>query len=1273
MAYESIGNLVVEITGDYSELQGQLDAAASTAESSANAIAAAFDKPVGAEMESSLASLGTAASDAGSGFTTLATDVEGVGSAAAGAATPIENAGESTRHAGEAASEAGGSLREMAEQFVAIGEALVITEGLVEFGDEALTAADNITRANIALGTLSGSAEQAKGTIEHLEELGISDGLAFPSLLKAATNMTAILQPGTDVVGLLGHIADGAAVMGTDITAAATRFDQMATAGTASARTLTQIGLSLDSLSEAFNRVIAGSDTTARSVGEAFKALDQSQRVQVLTDALQHLGGTAQQVAQQTFGGQWIILSNQWEQVMAKVGETLIPVISALTDFAKTDVIPFISAMVDDFKALPVPVQDVAVGVALAAAALVPLAGGLAATGLAMAGLQTVLPLVTGLLGTFGIASGEAAVAEEGLAAASTEVAAAGALPAVAGALTLVGEAAIAAAAAFAGFKLGDWLDHNLPAFDRFTTGINELINDIPGFTDFINHISGLQGATNGLDQSTEKLKEYAASIGIVLTGTYTSVEQYSDALIAAIKAQDGTAASMKDLMGAAATAFDNLEASQSKEKQAADNLKQVYEAIRDALQDGTNKVNGHTVSTKDLTVAYNEWITASEKVNVYLKGFPDSLSAITGAQQKATDEYKRATDALKILADQSAHGKDVDDLLVVAQNNLNDAWTKAHPALDQLNKDLEKNSNLANLSGMDKIIAEQGKATQAWQQAIDTYNQLTQAFQRGEVTQADVARGAQALETAFKAANPQLQTAATHATNLGGGLTAADTGIRTFTAGADGFNTSLTNGVNPAMLKFNTGLETAGQVSVDAGGKLNTVLVPGVKDATAATEGFVQSSSDAAKVVPSFTVSAADLGVKIQTAGVDVKKTAEEVGTFLDKATAGQMVIKGFGEAANQGFRTAWDGARAMSQGASGDIDGLVDHLKNGTTVIEGFGHAFESSALDIDKFIKLLPNGTTEILSLTDALNGAAAAAQAATDKILRMEDAESITGSSFGSGGDITGSSSAASMFENLASVAFGTQNFGIGGTPSDNDLVSAAAAAGLIWLGGRNFVTLDEYNAMLGASGYHASGVNPNGSAIFDQTPKNSSGGSGPASSSSSSSSSSSTNASAQVSASGTADINSSLSQLGTSSTTAASGTTALTTATTAAASTITQASQQIAQASTAVALAGSTAAVVAQAIVQAVSPGVLGSNSRIDMPGAPAVPVSPIALGSNAPVGPTNYSTSGVGSGLQLTVNVSGNTVNGTQGMQDLSNRVADSIVTKLRAVAGLKL
>lgn len=343
--------------------------------------------------------------------------------ATANVESAFQKANPAIHDSGAAAEDAGAKLGTMGEQLLALGEALAITEGLKEFGSEALTAADNVTRTTIALTALTGDGNAAKETIEKLEALGISDGLAFPSLLEAGQRMQVLLGDAVDIPDELGKIANAAVAMHTSIDAAARMFDNMAANGVVMKRSLGDLGLTMDSLADAVNQVNPALGANAENITKVFRAMDQSDRIDALNLAFQKFDGIAQEVAKTTFTQQWTVLANQWDSVMVEIGKDIMPVVTGLMSLISTDVLPFIKSLADDFAALPAPVKDVAVGLGLAAAAVVPMIAGLAGAALAMKGLTEASELVTGFLTTIGVLTPEVAAETTTLAAAQAALA----------------------------------------------------------------------------------------------------------------------------------------------------------------------------------------------------------------------------------------------------------------------------------------------------------------------------------------------------------------------------------------------------------------------------------------------------------------------------------------------------------------------------------------------------------------------------------------------------------------------------------------------------------------------------------------------------------------------------------------------------------------------------------------------------------------------------------------------------------------------------------
>ena len=665
---ENIGGIDVTIGADYSDLKADFASAQSDSQAAGSAIADAFNSTAATGVDALTEALGQLTGALGG----LSGQVEDLSSAMG------DYSGAATK-AGESSEEAEGGLKAMAEQMAAVGEALVITEGMRELGTEALGAADNLTHATIALTTITGSGDQAKETIESLDQLGQSDGLAMPSLLSAATRMQAILGPSTDVNEQLKLVADGAAVMGTDIETATTKFDQMATAGTASARTLTSLGISLSSLATAYNSVIEGSDETASSVAASFKALDQSQRIDVLDAALKTLGGTAEQVANQTFGGQWQQLANEWEGVMVQVGQAILPVVSDLIQFTKTDIVPFLQDAIGGFNSLSPAVKDTVVALTLAVAAIVPVTGALAAMGLAVSGLEGLVPAITGLMGSLGLATGAAGEAAAG---AAESVGTAG----LGGSLVALVPVAATAGIAFLEFKgqTGDLKDAVTGLFGTLgqlvtamakagesaittsglwqtaSTAISSLASSISAqfqqmgrdtitYTEQLNAlIQTVFGITPGLDGAAQGLKNFQVSA--------TTTQAAVDALTASFKAAKE---SVVDTSGPIKTALDAIAKSAGDNATALKAAQTEYQMLTASFASGMPMINGVVatlpmvnIGLADLKKAAGDAGTSLEQLGVVVAPIPGTMDAINQAALKLGPSTTTLAGAQQLAAD---------------------------------------------------------------------------------------------------------------------------------------------------------------------------------------------------------------------------------------------------------------------------------------------------------------------------------------------------------------------------------------------------------------------------------------------------------------------------------------------------------------------------------------------------------------------------------------------------------------------------------------------
>ena len=768
---ENIGGVNITIGGDYSQLQADFAEAQTAAATAGSNIADAFtgaaasvttfDDAVtsavasGQTLAQAIAGASDSIDEVGSSAAAASGDVAdlsdsadqlgaaagGAGDAAGGAAGNIDQFGASASSAGAEAEESATQLGRMSEGFLALGEALAITEGMKEFGQEALAASDSITTASIALTTLTGSADKAHDTIEQLEALGMQDGLAMPPLLTAAQRMTALLPPGTDVVGLLGHIADGAKAMGTSVEQAANRFDMITNAGTLSVRALTSMGLSLTRVAAAMNTVDPSADATTTSVTAMFKAMDPGQRVQVLETALQGLAGTAQQVATQTFGPQWQQLANAWEQVMVQVGQAILPVISDLLQFTKTEIVPFIQDMVDSFNNLPGPIKDLAVGLALVTAAAVPLTAGIAALGLGLAGIQELIPAVNIVLGAFGFTAAATAVEEDAAAVATTGlgVAAAAAEPEIAGATAATEAVGIAATAtsAIIGVALVAGITAAVALLIDFKARMDAAYASMQAVSQsaFNSWLDTAVASINAGATSMADMEKMTGQLKAALDLGVVSAKQYADA-IKAISAEeivlsnvpmkaaiDGWTSGLHLLgdstqstaaaQAALTTGITNVVGSVKAANDTVAQAKTVYDAFASSIANGTPILNGQVATVQQVKQAYADYTNAMTAANGQL---PTLKSSMADVQVQA--EKLGAAQTL-LTADTNMAGMATDvavTSLIAAGNTYSTAAAKAEILSDQV-ETLGAKSNLTAAQTL-QLAQLQSELVTAWNAA---------------------------------------------------------------------------------------------------------------------------------------------------------------------------------------------------------------------------------------------------------------------------------------------------------------------------------------------------------------------------------------------------------------------------------------------------------------------------------------------------------------------------------------------------------------------------
>lgn len=291
-------------------LADKMDAVRTAAESYAGSVASVRAAQADADEElkiaqSTLEQIQSSYSAGQASANELARAAQNVQSAFASANPAIQESGQAATAASSAFSVMEGVLG-------ALGVQLTLA-AFVNFAEDVAASSDSITRANISLTALTGSATQAADVIERLGQLGMQDGLSMPSLRQAAQSMEMMLPAGTDVVGILSQLADGAAVSGKSIDAAASAFDRIAEGGQASVRQFQAMGISIDLLKTTMNDLGISADGTGRQIMAAFNLQDANDKMVILQDAMLKFQGIAKDVADNTFSGAFHQAMAQWD------------------------------------------------------------------------------------------------------------------------------------------------------------------------------------------------------------------------------------------------------------------------------------------------------------------------------------------------------------------------------------------------------------------------------------------------------------------------------------------------------------------------------------------------------------------------------------------------------------------------------------------------------------------------------------------------------------------------------------------------------------------------------------------------------------------------------------------------------------------------------------------------------------------------------------------------------------------------------------------------
>lgn len=592
-------------------------------------------------------------------------------------------------------------LKKLAGSLTALAGAIAIFQGVTSAIQDSLEAFGQLQKAQIALTALTGSASTAAGELEKLKAFSLSDALSFPSVVQAEQRMIALQIPLSQIPTLLQSAANSSAAMNSDFGTAVNMLDRFIAGGTILARSVASLGISMDDLAKAMG-------TTTAAATATFKSLDQSDRVEVLNIALSKLRGTSEATAQ-GLEGQWHNVQTNMLFAMQEVGKALAPLAEQFIGLANA-VIPVITSMAHGFEALPMPVQEfvgVVGGLTLVLGPAALAVGTLTKAFAAMGALEG----INDLLRANAVATTEAGAAA---ATAETKLLTAGT------AMRALGAATVIAAAAFAGWEIGKWLNdleqtnsklHTvLEVFralvDQMVPGaqqIKDALNTVTVTADaaalaYINQAAKVDGLTISqraltkeyeqqqiaLNSATDKLREAEdlKARGLISDGQLAAAQKaVNDALYAMNPAAQAAAEAAKKLE-------DSINALVTHSETLLSHIPTTFTAFQQSIADGGKSIKS-TLSEVDTDIQ-----KMIDKMN--------ELGGATPAMLKAFGDLKQAQDNLKALANEEAWIK-IQDQILALKDKMDTAGGATEAMLKEFSKledAKQKIEDLANANG---------------------------------------------------------------------------------------------------------------------------------------------------------------------------------------------------------------------------------------------------------------------------------------------------------------------------------------------------------------------------------------------------------------------------------------------------------------------------------------------------------------------------------------------------------------------------------------------
>jgi tape measure domain-containing protein len=449
--------------------------------------------------------------------------------------------------------EATGTLRDFGSAMESAGARMtaMLTVPIVGFAAAALKASADIESLKLGLNTITGSAAETEIQFARLREIAKLPGIGFEEAIRGSVSLQAAgfsAQGAERAIRAFGNALAGVGRGKADLDGVIVQLQQMASKSNVVMQDLRPILERVPQVATVMRQLFGTIDTEViQKMG-----IKPQQFIGALVTELEKLPPV-------TTG-----LKNAFENFSDNVKISLAKAGDALS--------PFAQGVINSFQ----PIFDTLTGIALAFVKLPePVQTAVIAFGALLAIIGPMGLALGGVITTFSTLS-TAVVVAGGFIANNLTVA-----------LAAARGAALLTAAAFAGWKLGEWAYANIPGVRLLADTMAELLLKIPGVQAVMDRLSGssamLASADKNLQFATDQLEQRLKAKGITVDKAGLSLDQYAAKLREAAAGQ--TSAGQK-----------------------ADMFKTILSQLAGSVGGANTKLKEHSEQIERLTPHYMEW-----------------------------------------------------------------------------------------------------------------------------------------------------------------------------------------------------------------------------------------------------------------------------------------------------------------------------------------------------------------------------------------------------------------------------------------------------------------------------------------------------------------------------------------------------------------------------------------------------------------------------------------------------------------------------------------